>query len=111
MRGWLLIIAAVMVLFSSALAAPAAASEEGSGDNLYTIISNIEDQWRIWPADKPLSTGWVEMGFTGTKQQCYEYMAANHPCVSALSLRGRDASRCVAQGGVWDRINCICTAP
>jgi MbtH protein len=36
----------------------------------YTVVLNDEEQYSIWPEDRPAPTGWREAGFAGTKEEC-----------------------------------------
>ncbi|KYF61802.1 hypothetical protein BE04_34335 [Sorangium cellulosum] len=36
----------------------------------YQVVVNGEEQYSIWPADKPLPGGWRAAGKQGTKAEC-----------------------------------------
>lgn len=40
----------------------------------YDVVMNEEQQYSIWPADRPIPTGWQRDGFTGTKQECLDHI-------------------------------------
>ena len=41
---------------------------------LYEIVSNAEEQYSIWPADKEIPLGWNKVGKQGFKESCLEYI-------------------------------------
>lgn len=42
--------------------------------NHYTVVVNGEEQYSIWPVDKPLPAGWSEVGTSGTKAECLAHI-------------------------------------
>lgn len=42
--------------------------------NVHKVLVNAEGQHSIWPAGQPAPIGWEEVGFSGTKVQCSEYV-------------------------------------
>lgn len=40
----------------------------------WRVVTNIEDQFSIWPTSKILPLGWKEEGKTGTKEECLNYI-------------------------------------
>jgi len=43
-------------------------------NTIYTVVRNDEDQYSIWPADREIALGWHDVGKTGTKQECIDYV-------------------------------------
>ena len=42
-------------------------SDDGGADSLYFVVINDEEQYSIWPCDKPVPAGWRQVGQPGTK--------------------------------------------
>ena len=40
----------------------------------YKVVANPEDQYSIWPANQPNPPGWRDVGKTGDKVECLEYI-------------------------------------
>jgi len=40
----------------------------------YQVVINHEEQYSIWPLDKPLDRGWRAVGRRGSKEQCLEFI-------------------------------------
>ena len=38
----------------------------------YQVVINHEEQYSIWPLDRPLARGWRTVGRPGSKEQCLE---------------------------------------
>jgi len=38
------------------------------------VVVNDEEQYSIWPAGRALPPGWREAGFSGSKQECLDYI-------------------------------------
>ena len=43
---------------------------EDDDDRQYVVVRNHEEQYSIWPVDRPAPPGWDDMGFRGTKAVC-----------------------------------------
>ncbi|KKK06533.1 MbtH family NRPS accessory protein [Micromonospora sp. HK10] len=56
-------------------------------DHLLHVVVNDEDQYSIWPADRPAPTGWSAVGKTGRKQECLEYITEVWTDMRPRSLR------------------------
>jgi len=41
--------------------------------SLYVVI-NHEEQYSIWPGDRPLPSGWRDIGRKGTRDECLNYI-------------------------------------
>jgi MbtH protein len=42
----------------------------------YRVVVNPEGQYSIWPTYKEIPIGWRDVGKSGTKQECLEYVKA-----------------------------------
>jgi MbtH protein len=40
----------------------------------YQVVINHEEQYSIWPMDKPLARGWRAVGRRGSKEQCLDFI-------------------------------------
>jgi MbtH protein len=40
----------------------------------YKVVLNHEEQYSIWPADRPNAIGWSDAGKQGTKAECLAYI-------------------------------------
>ncbi|AUX38584.1 MULTISPECIES: MbtH family NRPS accessory protein [Sorangium] len=71
-----------------------------SGDNfqfstIYHIVVNHEQQYSIWPIDRPVPAGWSCTGPRGAKDECLACIEQVWIDMRPLSLR--DLGRCVAR--------------
>jgi len=41
---------------------------------VFNVVINIEDQYSIWPVDKPIPHGWRAVGKSGLKPECLAYI-------------------------------------
>lgn len=60
---------------------------EVSSNEFYSVVVNDEEQYSIWLADRPLPAGWREVGKTGLKQDCLDYIQEVWTDMRPLSLR------------------------
>jgi MbtH protein len=54
---------------------------------IYKVVVNHEEQYSIWPADREIPLGWNEVGKTGTKAGCLDYIKEVWTDMRPLSLR------------------------
>ena len=60
---------------------------------VYKVVVNHDEQYSIWPADRPNPLGWQEVGRSGSKSDCLAYVEQVWTDLRPLSLRRRmDAS-------------------
>lgn len=59
----------------------------------YTVVRNDEDQHSIWFTDRPVPTGWAEIGFTGTKEACLAHVEEVWTDLTPRSVRERLATQ------------------
>ena len=55
----------------------------------YKVVINHEEQYSIWPADRENPLGWQDVGKSGTKAECLEYIDEVWTDMRPLSLRKR----------------------
>jgi MbtH protein len=53
----------------------------------YKVVINHEEQYSIWPADRENPLGWNDVGKSGTKQECLDYIEEVWTDMRPLSLR------------------------
>jgi MbtH protein len=58
----------------------------------YKVVINDEEQYSIWPAGRTAPLGWREVGRSGSKQECLDYVKEVWTDMRPLSLR-RQMSR------------------
>ena len=56
-------------------------------DTTYRVVVNHEEQYSIWPDFKEIPPGWREVGRTGSKNECLEYIKEVWTDMRPLSLR------------------------
>jgi len=54
---------------------------------IYSVVMNHEEQYSIWPADRPLPLGWSAVGKSGSKAECLAYIEEVWTDMRPLSLR------------------------
>jgi MbtH protein len=54
----------------------------------YRVVVNHEEQYSIWPAERPAPAGWRDEGTRGGKAACLERIAAIWTDLRPLSVRG-----------------------
>ena len=59
---------------------------------VYKVVLNQEEQYSIWPANKPNPAGWRDAGKTGQKDECLAFIKEVWVDMRPLSLRQRLAS-------------------
>jgi len=53
----------------------------------YTVVLNDEEQYSIWPADRPNALGWKDAGKVGSKEECLAHTQVVWTDMRPLSLR------------------------
>jgi MbtH protein len=41
---------------------------------IYNVVINDAGQYSIWPADRPNAPGWRDVGKSGTKEECLQFI-------------------------------------
>jgi uncharacterized protein YbdZ (MbtH family) len=54
---------------------------------VYKVVINHEEQYSIWPADRDNPLGWQDVGKSGLKQECLDYIETVWIDMRPLSLR------------------------
>jgi MbtH protein len=62
-------------------------NEEYEATRPYKVVVNHEEQYSIWPVEKENALGWRDVGKTGTKAECLEYIKEVWTDMRPLSLR------------------------
>lgn len=55
----------------------------------FKVVMNHEEQYSIWPADRENPPGWKDVGKSGKKQECLDYINEVWTDMRPLSLRKR----------------------
>ena len=56
---------------------------------VYKVVINHEEQYSIWPEDRENPLGWNDVGKSGTKEECLNYIEEVWTDMRPLSLRKR----------------------
>lgn len=56
-------------------------------DRTFKVVVNHEQQYSIWPAERPNPVGWSDGGKLGTKADCLAYITEVWTDMRPLSLR------------------------
>lgn len=62
-------------------------SEQAQDNTVYKAVVNDEEQYSIWPADRPIPAGWRDAGKEGTKAECLAFIEQAWTDMRPLSLR------------------------
>jgi MbtH protein len=61
--------------------------EQQEDTAIYKVVLNQEEQYSIWPADKPNPLGWRDAGKGGPKSECLSFIEEVWGDMRPLSLR------------------------
>ncbi len=61
--------------------------EEQDDTTIYKVVVNHEEQYSIWPVDRENPLGWRDVGKSGLKKECLEYIKEIWTDMHPLSLR------------------------
>ncbi len=53
---------------------------------MYHVVVNDEGQYSIWPAHLSVPAGWLEVGKTGTQEECLDHIGEVWTDMRPLSL-------------------------
>jgi MbtH protein len=56
-------------------------------NTVYFVVLNHEEQYSIWPLEKPMPSGWRLAGKQGRKEECLRYIEEVWTDMRPLSLR------------------------
>jgi len=63
-------------------------NQDDADENIvYTVVVNHEEQYSIWPAERPTPLGWNDAGKSGSKQECLAHIKEVWTDMRPLSLR------------------------
>jgi MbtH protein len=48
--------------------------EDREDTTIYKVVVNHEGQYSIWPADRENALGWNDVGKSGNRQECLDYI-------------------------------------
>ncbi|KAF3884405.1 MULTISPECIES: MbtH family protein [Nostocales] len=54
---------------------------------IYKVVVNHEQQYSIWPSERENALGWTDVGKSGTKAECLDYIKEVWTDMRPLSLR------------------------
>ena len=57
---------------------------------IYTVVINHEEQYSIWPTYRDIPLGWKDVGKSGSKEECLNYVKEVWTDMRPLSLRKLD---------------------
>jgi len=69
---------------------------------MFQVVINHEEQYSIWPEGKPIPEKWRLAGFSGSKDDCLDYVRRVWSDMRPLSVRQYDRSRNGAGGQTED---------
>lgn len=62
-------------------------SDEQEDTTVYKVVMNHEEQYSIWPSYRDNPLGWSDVGKTGLKEECLNYIKEVWTDMRPLSLR------------------------
>jgi len=62
-------------------------NQEDEDTRDYDVVMNHEEQYSIWPAGREIPAGWSNVGKSGKKAECLEYIKEVWVDMRPLSLR------------------------
>ena len=65
--------------------------DDKEDNRTYKVVVNHEEQYSIWLAEKENPLGWKDVGKSGLKQECLEYIKEVWTDMRPLSLRKKMA--------------------
>jgi MbtH protein len=70
--------------------------DEREDTTTYKVVVNHEEQYSIWPADRPSPLGWNDVGKSGQKDECLSHIKEVWTDMRPLSLRKKMAAQAAA---------------
>ena len=61
--------------------------DDADDSRRYRVVINHEEQYSIWFADREVPEGWKEIGKSGTRKECLDYIEEVWTDMRPLSLR------------------------
>ena len=62
-------------------------AEIENNETICTVVVNHEEQYSIWPVDRDLPKGWQQVGVSGKKEECLDYIEEMWTDIRPLSIR------------------------
>ena len=62
-------------------------SEQAVNDEMFKVVVNHEEQYSIWPADRPNPPGWADAGKSGSRAECLGHIEMVWTDMRPRSLR------------------------
>jgi len=62
-------------------------NHEAEDNRTYKVVVNHEEQYSIWFSERPNPLGWNDVGKSGTKQECLNYIKEVWLDITPLSVR------------------------
>lgn len=62
-------------------------NDEQEDTTVYKVVMNHEEQYSIWPSYRDNPLGWSDVGKTGVKEECLDYIKEVWTDMRPLSLR------------------------
>lgn len=59
--------------------------EDREDTTIYKVVINHEEQYSIWPSHRENPLGWNDVGKSGPKQECLDYIKDVRACRGAAS--------------------------
>lgn len=94
-------VTAALAVLAGASTQAVAQWDDEEDNTIYKVVINHEEQYSIWPADRENPLGWEDVGKSGSKQECLDYIEEVWTDMRPLSLRKKmeeDAKRNPNQG-------------
>jgi len=66
---------------------PDMSADETNTNQSYIVVINHEEQYSIWAADREIPNGWKDVGKSGNKEECLNYISEVWTDMRPLSLR------------------------
>jgi MbtH protein len=64
-------------------------SDDEEVPRTYIVLINDEEQYSLWLSHKDIPAGWRNVGISGTKAECMEYVDKVWTDITPLSVRKR----------------------
>lgn len=62
-------------------------TEDYADELIYRVVINHEEQYSIWPLGRDNPLGWQDVGKSGTKDECLDYIDKIWADITPLSVR------------------------
>ncbi len=62
-------------------------ASQSAPEAMFKVVVNHEEQYSICPANRPIPTGWTEVGHEGTREECLNHIEEVWTDMRPLSVR------------------------